>query len=607
MKNKELKKSIYILFLFFIANYGIAQDIKLIASVNKNPVATGDRFQVKFELNTSGAGFKAPDFSSFRVLSGPNQSSSMQWVNGKMSSSISYSYVLMAIKEGKFTIGSANIKAKGKTYKSDPIEIKVIKGKSVPKQQSRQQTQPKKQQSQSAGNDISRNLFIKLFVDKNKLYQGEQLIATYKIYTRMNIVNNDVAQLPNFNGFWTEDIELPSRATVETELYNGVAYNVATLKKSVLFPQRSGTLEVDPMALNVTVRIQDQSRSRNIFDQVFGRYKDVKYNIKSNTSKIKVMPLPSSGKPANFNGAVGNFSLTSSLDKDLVKANEAINMKVILRGKGNIKLLKNLNINFPPDFEIYDPKVNDRISATGNGITGKREFEYLLIPRHSGSFTIDPLTFSYFDPEKKKYVQLTSGELNIEVERGTEESSTTYISGSKEDVKFIGKDIRFIKTGSANLKEKGNYFFGSIPYYGLLGAPLLLFMIFVVARKGHESYTSDVVKVKSRQATKVATKRLSAAKKLLKMDQRNAFYEEVFRALYGYFSDKLNLPISELSKENISEIIKNKGIAENLIAELNETLDRCEMARFAPMSDVSEQQVYDQAVELISKIESGLK
>lgn len=609
MKNPG--KNILLIFLSYLFSgnglgLAFADDTRFSASVSKNEVATGERFQVTFHLNESGSGFSGPAFDKFSVLSGPNQSTSMQWINGSMSSSISYSYLLAATQEGEFTIGPATIKANGKTYTSEPIKIKVVKGASAPPPSQQQKGQ--QPQNSSQGGNISDYVFIRLNLDKSKAFQGEQIIATYKIYMRTNIINNEVERLPSFNGFWTQEVELPQQANISQEVLNGIAYNVAILKQTILFPQRTGSLEVDPLALNVVLRVQDNSRGRSIFDQFFGGYRDVKYAIKSNIGKVEVSPLPSQGKPENFSGAVGKFSMESSLSKNKVKANEAVNLRIAISGKGNIKLVEPLNIKFPPDFETYDPKVSDKLSASGAGLSGKKEFEYLAIPRHSGNFSVEPFSFSYFDPSSKQYVVLNSGEMEIEVEKGDEkESSAAFTTVTREDVKFLGKDIRYIKSGPAGLKEKNRFFFNSPLFYLLLGAPFLGFFLLAFFRKKYETYQKDVIGLKSRRATRVATKRLSVAKKMLGSNEKIKFYEEIFKALYGYLSDKLAIPVSDLSKEKISEILKNREVSPEGINKLLSVLDSCEFARFAPMPDISEQQIYENAVGIISRIEEEIK
>lgn len=599
-----MRKFNFILVFCLMAACVAAQNVKFTATANKHKVTTGERFQVTFEVNASGSNFTPPSFPGFRVLSGPNQSSSYQWINGVAKNSISFSYILLALKKGKHSIAAAKIKVGGKIYQTESFTIEVVKGAAV--QQQQKQQHPHIRQPKSDGSDISKNVFIKLHLNKANVYQGEQLIATYKIYYRLSIIDNNVNKLPDFNGFWSQEIELSQKANNATEVIKGVAYNTAIIKKAVLFPQKIGTLEIDPIELETIVRIRKKPTS--VFDQFFGSYKDVKYIARSNSAKLTVKPLPEKGKPQGFSGAVGNYSLKASVDKYLVKANEAINLKITLSGSGNIKLLESLHINFPSDFEVYDPKINDQISVTGKGVSGKREYEYLVIPRHPGTYKIEPVHFSFFNPSEKKYTEVKSDEFTIVVEKGKEEEgSTAFRSVSKENVKLLGRDIRFIKQGAANLREKERFFFRSPLFYSLSAMPLLCFLLFVFVRRKYVDYSSDITRVKSRKATRIAKKRLALARKYLSEGNTVLFYEEVFKASYGYLGDKLSIPVSELSKDNISEILAGRAVSEETTSRLTATLDKCEMARFSPSSEVSEREVYEQAVEIISKIEDELK
>ena len=347
---------------------------------------------------------------------------------------------------------------------------------------------------------------------------------------------------------------------------------------------------------------------RSRWDFYFGTYKDINYQVSSNSVNIKVKPLPTAIQPVDFNGAVGKMNMQTTIDKETIPANEAITLKVKINGNGNLKLIEELNLNFPPDFEVYDPKINDNITVNGSGISGKREFEYLIIPRHAGDFKIDPVHFSYFNPTSKKYVSLESNAINIHVEKGEEENPlSAYTLASKEQVKQIGRDIRYIKSGSAQLEEKNQLFFGTKLFYGLFSAPFALFLLFFLARKKHIADSSDVVGLRIKKAKKLAKQRLAIAQKKLNKNNANEFYEEIFRALYGYLSDKLNIPVSELSKESIHAALIKKSVSESVVTELLKTLDLCEMARFAPVTDIEEQEVYNNTVDIISKIQNSVK
>ena len=592
--------------LIVAAKTALAGDVQFIAKASKTKVVTGEQFQITFSINTSASAFTPPAINDFRVLGGPNQSTSMQWINGNMSHSITYSYVLLAVKEGKYTIKPARIKVGSEILESAEITIEVVKGNPVP-----QQSQPQTSQNpqQGASEEIGDNLFLKVSVDKTKAYLGEQITATYKIYTRVNIVNNGVNKLPALNGFWSQDIDNQGKnAQLYTEVVDGVAFNVADLKKTILFPQRTGTLEIDPLALECVVRTRSTKRSQSIFDQFFGTYEDLQYIVKSKPVKIQVLPLPLQGKPDSFAGAVGKFSMEATLDKSKVKAHEAINLNITISGKGNLKLIETPKPVIPSDIESYDPKINDKISTTASGVSGSKTYEYLLIPRHAGNFKIEPVEFSFFDPSTKSYRTLTTGAFEIEVEKGAQDDASIISSTQKEDIKILGSDIRFIKTQNTNdLSEKGNFFFGSVLFYGLLQLPLVLFFIFLFLWKRYLKNNSDLIQVKSRKATKMAARRLVFAKKHLDSKDQKSFYEEVFKALYGYLSDKLSLPVSDLSKETITNNLADQKADPDSIQKLIRTLDLCELARFAPSNNISEQEVYSEAVDIISKIEGELK
>ena len=360
--------------------------------------------------------------------------------------------------------------------------------------------------------------------------------------------------------------------------------------------------------MDLVVRIQDNSRPRSVFDQFFGRQRDVSYTAMSNTAKITVLPLSQNNKPASYSGAVGEFSIRATVDKNQVKANEAINLNIAVQGKGNIKLLENLPINFPPDFEVYDPKVVDKIGTSAAGVSGTRSFEYVIIPRHSGSFTIPSIPFSYFNPTTKKYVELETGEIVIDVEKGNEEqSSATFRSSTKEDLKYLGKDIRYIKTNETTLQQKGEYFFKSFTFWVSFFASPFLFLLFFFINKEQRKRNSNLVMVKSKKATKIATKRLKTAKSLLSEQNDKPFYEEIFKALFGYLSDKLNIPVADLNRENITDKLVSRQVNEEVVSTLSEILDRCEMARFAPVSEISKETIYEQAVKIISQLEGGIR
>lgn len=577
------------------------------ASISRTKIGNGETFTVSFTINTNASDFKPPQFNDFRLVGGPNQSTSTQWVNGVVSQSHTFSYVLLAVKEGVFTIKPATIKADNKTLQSNELTIEVVKASPQQQQQHHHnQQQHAKQQQQTIDEEISKNMFLKVLVDKTKPYVGEQITLTFKLYQRVNLVNLGFNKLPALNGFWSELIEDKNAGNIhfQSEVLDGVAYNVAEIRKFVLFPQRSGTLEIDPLGLDCIVRTRTNHRQ-----SFFGSFEDIKYEVASNPVKIQVLPLPENGKPSGFKGAVGKFSLEARLDKSKVKAHEAINLLLNISGKGNFPLLETPAPVFPLDMEVYDPKVTDKFSVSLSGASGSKSYEYLIIPRYSGSFTIEPVNFTYFDPVLKSYQTLSTGSFDIEVEKGDrEEEGGLMISGKrKEDIKTVGNDIRYIKTQVPEFVLSNKFFFGSAIFYFLITLPFVLFAGFVIGLKRHNKLNSDHVRVKSKMATKIAVKRLELAKKHLLERDETQFYNEIFKALFGYLGDKLNMPIVQLNKDNIAYELKSKAVSEQIINKVTNTLDLCEMARFAPITDISVQTVYNDTVEVITQIEDQLK
>ncbi|MEN0054685.1 MAG: BatD family protein [Mucilaginibacter sp.] len=611
-------KRIYsiVLLLLLQSSLLFAADIRFTASVSKTEVSTTEQFEVTFAVNGNGDHFTPPSFTGFLVVAGPNVSTSMSVINGNSSSSMEFSYVLIAVKPGTYTIGAASIVANGKQLSTKPINIKVVKGQAAPQNNNAAASQQQQQQNgpdsrvtmRRPGADISKSLFIKADVDKKSVYLGEQITLTYKLYTRVAIVGSEPEKLPDLNGFYSQDIKNPDQNVHwRTEVFNGSKYNVANIKQTILFPERGGDITLDPISFFFVVRESAAASDDDLFGQFFGSYNDVKYRIKSTPVIIHVKPLPLAGKPDGFGGAVGHFAISTDLDKKELKSNEPLNYKIRISGKGNLKLIKPLSANFPADFEKYDPKTIDTITENVNGQSGSRTYTYLLIPRHQGNYTIDPVKFSYFDPSTGKYVSLPTKPFQVKVNKGlTENNVTAYSATDKQDVKLLNKDIRYIKPDDGSISKMGEGFYGSGLYYSLLGLGPLLFLGALAYGSWYERTNSDIVKVKSRKASKIAAKHLASAQAQLSAKNSNAFYENVFKGLYGYLSDKLNIDAANLNREKIASELKNRQLDEPLINELLDTLDLCDMARYAPVSGVSEQQIFDKAKNMINDIEDKI-
>ncbi len=597
-----------ILTIILLLGYAVTMSANFTASVNKTTVAVGETFQLTFSVNTSASGFKAPSFTDFQILSGPNQSTSMSIVNGSMSQSISYSYYLQPFKEGEFTIPAASINADGKIISSNPIKIKVVKGAAAPSQNQQQQQQNGNTQQQSAsGGNAGNDIFLRAVVDKSSMYQGEQFVVTFKLYTRKQISGLDAEKLPAFDGFWSKDIDIPNQISLSTENVDGVNYNVGVIKKCVLFPQHSGSLEIGPMEINVNAL--EAAKPRNWMEQMMGGgQKEVKYTLKSKPVKINVNALPEP-KPADFSGIVGNISMKDNIDKTSVKTNDAINLSITISGSGNLSLIDSPKLSFPTDFEAYDPKIKDNITTNSSGVSGSRTYDYLLIPRHPGDFEIPVVTLSYFDASKKNYVTLQTKKYSIHVDKGEgyDESAVTSGIQNKEDIKYIGSDIHFIKTNSFTLKKQAEHFYRSFLFYLLLVIQLLGFTAFVVYRQIQIKDNSNIGLKKSREAAKMAKKRLSKAQVYLKENKKDQFYEEIFTALWGFLGDKLGIPVSELNKEVVGERLQKKQVKDETIKQLMDTINTCEFARFAPGGNSQQENIYNDAMGVIMKVAEEIK
>ena len=613
-----------ITFLIAFSQTSFAQDVKFTASA-RDKVALGDRFQVTYSVNENGSEFKGPDFKDFRVLSGPNVSTnrSYQIINGKMSQSIStsYTYYLQAIIEGKFTIPAASIYVDKLAYKSNKLIIEVVKGKA--------QTAPGQTSSTTSTNNRSTqnnnqsgtkdDVFIKAYISKSTPYQGEQVIVTYKIFTTVPVSQISIDKMSSFSGFWSKDLlENNQNLKQYNEVLNGKEYVVADLKKVALIPQKAGELVLDPMEMRCIAQIRKESTRKSkdpFFDSFFddpffnNMYQNVELSLESESLKVNVRPLPIETRPLNFSGAVGTFRLSSSIDKSEIKANEAVNLKYTINGKGNIELINQFDLDFPPDIEAYDPKVVNNVKTSSSGVSGSRTFEYLLIPRSAGTFKIKPYDFVYFDLSTKKYKTISTPEYTLTVEKGDETSGRIAYSGvSQADIQYIGSDIRHIKVLPFQLNRIGTYFFASTVFFLWFIIPLFIFLILILFWRRKTKIQGNAVLVKNKKATKVARKNLKKANQFMKEDNQTAFLNEVSRALWGYLSDKFNIPFAALSMETVHDRLEDKSIKEEIINEFIETLNHCEYARFAPDDKSSSMnEIYTEAINIISKIERDLK
>ncbi|HZL10852.1 MAG TPA: BatD family protein [Prolixibacteraceae bacterium] len=602
---RKLKVLMIFMFVGFLA---IADNIQFTME-GPEVVANGEQFRLGFTLNGQGSDLQLPDLSNFDMLMGPStsQSSSIQIINGKttQTSSFSYTFVLRAKKEGKFTIRPASIKVDGKTYESNSLDIQVVKGQ--PKQTAAQQNSQTQDESPS-GTISTDDLFVRVTVDKTNVSKGEQILATVKLYISQNVPLNgfDDVKLPSYEGFWTKDIDVPTQVNFTREVYNGKIYQVGILKKTILFPQQTGAIRIDPFEITCLVR-QRVNAQKGFFDDFFDNYRVVKAKVVSEPVTINVKDFPS--QPANFYGAVGNFSFSGTLDKTNIKSNEAVTLKLTVNGRGNLTLITPPKIELPQDFEAYDPKTSDKVISSDNGLNGSITFEYLFIPRYAGDFTIPAIPFVFFNPATRQFETRSTEAFNIAVEKGSDDpNSSTVSSFSKENVNMIGKDIRFIKLNKSKLKAKGNSFYGTIEFYSIFILSLIAFAVFYVLNRKKIEENANITLVRNKRANKVALKRLKEASKFLKNNQAEQFYESVIKGLWGYLSDKLSIPVAELNRENASEKLLLNGVEPEVVSELTKIIDDCEFARFAPAAfSGTMQEVYDGAAKVIGIFEKQIK
>lgn len=613
-----MRKLIFLLFILTGIGNIHADGITFTASA-PDVVAVGDQFRLSYTVSThSVKDFRGPrTVDGFDNLMGPtrSQQSSTQIINGKVTSSqsITYTYVLKAVKEGNFSIPAATIVADGEQIISNAVQIKVLpadtqSGAGSSGGSNARQNNSSGRSSTSSNSVSNDDLFVTATATKTNVYEQEAFLLTYKIYTLVDLTFDNV-KLPDFKGFHSQEVELPSNQSWQMEHYKGRNYHTTVYRQFVLFPQQAGELVIEPARFDASVR--KITSSIDPFDAFFNggsNYVDVKKPLTTSKITVNVKALPS-GKPSGFSGGVGDFNVTSSISTQQVKTNDAVTVKLIISGTGNMRLLSNPKIEFPSDFEVFDPKVEDKVRLTRDGLTGNKVIEYLAIPRHAGSFTIPAINFSYFDLKSQSYKTIRTEEYKIEVEKG-EGNAEQVIANftNKEELRILGEDIRFIKLNDVDMHPKGRFFFGSMVYWLFYIIPALAFIIFFIVHRKQAVENANTAKVRTKKANKIATKKLKLAGKLLVENKKDAFYDEVLKALWGYISDKLNIPVSKLSKDNVEEKLTNYGVNNELIREFIHALNECEFARFAP-GDESQamDNVYTTALAVISKIEGSIK
>ena len=605
-----MKKLIIILMALIAYSTQMLADKVAFTASAPDAVVVGDQFRLSYTVTTQKVkDFRAPSIKGFDVLMGPSRSqqSNTQIVNGNVTStsSITFTYILMANNAGEYTIPGASIVADGDQMVSNSVRIKVL-----PQDQGDSNSSSSSSTHSSSGTGVSnQDLFITASASKTNVYEQEAFVLTYKIYTRESNLQLNNAKLPDFKGFHSQEIEMTTNARWTPEHYQGRNYYTTVYRQFVLFTQQSGKLYIDPAQFQMTVGKPVQSDDP--FDAFFNggsNVIEIKKSISTPKIAINVNPLPA-GKPADFSGGVGEFNISSSINNKELKTNDAITIKLVISGTGNLKLISNPEIKFPDDFEVYDPKVDNQVRLTREGLTGNKVIEYLAIPRHAGTYKIPGVSFSYFDIRSKSYKTLKTEEYVINVEKGAGNADQVIANfTNKEDLKVLGEDIRYIKQNEVTLQPKGSFFYGSMTYWLFYIIPALAFIIFFIIYRKQAAENANVAKMRTKKANKVATKRMKLAGKLLSENKKDAFYDEVLKALWGYISDKLNIPVSRLSKDNIEEKLRNHGVNEELIKEFLNALNDCEFARFAPGDEnQAMDKVYSSSIEVISKMENSIK
>ncbi|MCF6169865.1 MAG: BatD family protein [Bacteroidales bacterium] len=612
-------KQLLILAILLAAQIFVFADGEVsLVGTSKQVVKVGERFRVVYELNTEGRNFVAPDFGKLQRLSGPNtsSSSSIQIINGNYQQKYtqSYTFVVQATEEGEVVIPPASVKVKGKIYKSNGIKIRVVNGSTAQQAKTADGTQ-----GGSEGIVQSDDVYIKAFVSNKAPYLGEQIIVTFRIYTKVPVSNLSMKKASSFRGFWSKSLtDDNTQYKQSTTIINGEEYITAVIGRYALFPQKTGKLTIEPTEMECVVQLRTQQkrrRSNDPFEDFFNdpffnrNVKNVQTTLRTKPITLQVKPLPQKGKPENFSGAVGNFSFTDKLDNSKLKANEALTLTIGISGKGNLELIDAPEVHFPSDFETYEPKVSSNIVTSESGISGRKKFEYLAIPRNAGDFVIEPVSFSFFNPQDKQYHSFSSETYNIQVGKGDSNSGgITYSSSAQEDIRFIGRDIRHIKTAQTELRKSGEFLFASTAYYLMMALPPVLLLLFITLWKRHEKQRGDVGMMKTRKANKVAKARLQKAAKLKDAGDDKGFYEEIAQALWGYIADKFSIKQSVLSVETVRESLKTKGVSEEVSNNFVNTLNNIEFARFAP-GDASGKMktIFDEAMHAITQAEKALK
>lgn len=621
-----MSKKIVLIVSFILLSFAVMAKGVSISVDAPRVIAVGAPFRVEFAMNGKPDNFNAPSFDGFDIVAGPStsQSTSISIINGKTekSSTFMYTYVLVAREAGNLVIGSASAIESGVTTKTSPLNIEVIKegGNAAATTTSSSNSSSQSgggQQTAKAKSIASDDILLLVTTSRNNIYEGEPIVAKIKILTRAELVEISSAKYPSFEGFWTQDLQIDQNNEWQREVYNDKVYDSKVIREYILFPQKKGTITIEPMSMDFVARVEmpaSQRSSNSIFDSFFGggvQYQNIKRKVQSPKVTITVKPFNKTA-PASYNGAVGSFNIKAELSDDIISANNSANIKVTISGTGNIPLINEPVIDFPTSFEQYKVRTSDDVKVTTSGVTGSKIFEYPFIARAKGDYVVEPIEFTYFDINKRDFVTLRTPEMKIAVTNDNSSNAsqlggTTVISGlSKEELKVIGSDIRFIHSGKPHLQAKGFLFITSFAYWAVLIVMLLIFAFAIIFFRKRIKASKDIVRQKSKKASRAALSRLREAKKSMHENTKSLFYQNILKAMWGYVGDKLNIENSLLSSDNISQKLAEKGIDEQTIADFKKVVANAEEAQYAPSGEIDMVNIYQKALTVITTLDNRL-
>ena len=618
MRDFVAKISLTALFVLAIFSASAAEKVTFEAN-SPLTVAVGEAFRVEFALNAKPDGdtFKAPSFEGFDVLAGPaiSQGSSVQIVNGSMTKSVSYTYtfVLLPQAAGNVTIGAAEVKVDGSSYRTRPLPIEIVNEGEGSRAQQQQGGSNRADDTQAdAQSRIGKDdILLRAVVSRSSVYKNEPLHVAFKLYTRVPYVNIVPESAPSFNGFWSQDLSDPNSARVGRETYAGKVYETRVLYDYLLYPQQVGSLTIDPVDMTVVAQVVVQSRHADPFFGGGREVFNVPRKVQSQRATVQVKALPA-GAPASFSGAVGNFTMNTQFPSERIAANSGATVTVKISGTGNLTFVQAPKLPLPTSFEQYNVKTTESINTSASGISGYRQFEYPFIARAEGTYEVEPVEFSYFDPARMQYMTLRSRPLELEItpdaKGGGGDAYVVQGRGmSKEEVKMLGQDIRFIKLGNAQLRPvREPFLFGAV-YWVLLFGILAFFTAVYVALRKQIRESQNAALVRGKRANKVAVQRFRVAKRYMEEQNRHAFYEEMLRALWGYMGDKFNIPVANLTKENVREELHKRGVSVEESQRFTSIITKCDEAQYSPAASAQMSEVYAEGVDIISRIEAVIK